>query len=462
MDKWLRNPNVVKVVAVVLAVLLWFVVHLDVNSSTEVSNPSLRSEKIHNVKVSAAGYDTSKYHIVSIDPPEVTVVLKGRDSAIKRIDTSNFNIIVDLANEPPGTLYLPAKPNRPLPAGVSVEIVPDRVKVVLEEKQRKEVPVVIHVSGTPAEGYKAGQPIVNPQRVHVTVPSSMLDLVELARGEISVDKANAAVKKQVKLVAYDKNGKVIEGSISPHVVDVEVPITVPFKTMPLQIKWIGLPAKGYAIASVQQSVDEVTVYGPQQALDKMDFYEGFQLDINDIKEDKTWTLNIPLKNNVAQVDPAQVEIKLNVVPAVTKTLENVPITISGLNDGMTVKWITPEAGVFNVTVEGAPAVIDKLKLQDVQAIVDASNLPQGKHEVPVTLSLPAFVKKADGVTKVALEIGSKQATESSPNQQEPAVTPEAEASLTPSPSSTPLIPSPTPSPTVQPSIQATPTNQGRD
>lgn len=457
MDNWLRNANVVKVVAVLLAILLWFVVHLDVKTSAEISSPSIRTEKINNVSVTPMdNFDASKYSIVSIDPPEVTVLLKGRDSSLKRINTSNFKIVVDLSNQSPGTLYLPVQPDRPLPTGVTAEILPDRVKVVLEEKQRKEVPVLIHVTGTPAEGYKAGQPIVNPNRVHVTVPSSMLDSVDSARGEISVDKANSAVTKQVRLTAYDKNGKVVEGSISPQVVDVEVPVTVPFKTMPLQIKWLGFPAKGFAVASVQQSVDQVTVYGPQQVLDKMDFYEGFQLDINGIKEDKTWTLDIPLKNKAVQVEPAKVEIKLSVVPSATKTLDNVPVTISGLNDGMTANLIAPEAGTLSVTVEGAPAVIDKMKLQDVQAIVDVSNLPQGKHELPVMFNLPAFVKKADGVAKVTVEIGSKLTGDNSQKQQAATASP----SPAPTPTATPLAPTPTPeaSPTIQPSVQATPTS----
>lgn len=458
MDKWLAKPNVVKVIALFLGILLWFVVHLDVKTSTETSGgTSVRNEKINNVSVSALdNYDSSKYSIVSIDPPEVTVILNGRDASVKRINTSNFKIVVDLSEQQPGTLYLPVKTDRPLPAGVTAEILPERVKVVLEERQRKEVPVTINVTGTPAEGYKAGQPVVNPKRVHVTVSSSMLDIVDSARAEVNVDKASSAVTKQVRLSAYDKNGKVVEGAISPQVVDVEVPVTVPFKTMPLQIKWIGSPAKGFAVSGVQQSVDQVTVYGPQQVLDKMDFYEGFQLDISGIKENKSWALDLPLKNKVAQVDPGKLEIKLNVVPSAVKTLEGVPITVIGLNEGLTTKWISSEAGTLSVTVEGAPAIIDKLKLQDVQAIVDVSNLPQGKHEVPVTISLPAFVKRVDEVTKVTIEIGSKQTANSTPVQ--PTATP-TPSLLSPLPTPTML---PSSSPTVEPSVQAAPTSQGRD
>jgi hypothetical protein len=46
-------------------------------------------------------------------------------------------------------------------------------------------------------------------------------------------------------------------------------------------------------------------------------------------------------------------------------------------------------------LEGAPDLLGKLTLQDVQAIVDVSNLAPGKHELAINLSLPMFIKQAE-------------------------------------------------------------------
>ena len=54
------------------------------------------------------------------------------------------------------------------------------------------------------------------------------------------------------------------------------------------------------------------------------------------------------------------------------------------------KVTQPETAQLNITVEGAPAIIDQLKLQDIQAILDVSNLPPGKHELKVALNLPTY------------------------------------------------------------------------
>ena len=61
----------------------------------------------------------------------------------------------------------------------------------------------------------------------------------------------------------------------------------------------------------------------------MEFYQGPQLNIQDLKETKEYSLDIPLRNKVTQLDPAKVTVQVEIVPSITRALENVPITIIG-------------------------------------------------------------------------------------------------------------------------------------
>jgi YbbR domain-containing protein len=408
MDKWLRNTNVVRVVALVIGILLWVVVHLEENSFTNTTTPlSDREETINNVAITKK-IDESLYYISSMEPSNVQVILKGKDSVIKKVTTSNsYKVELDMTQVGKGEHNLTLTPVG-FPTNLVVEIIPNTVHVIIEEQQKKEIQVNINVKGTPAEGLKAGQPIISPNRVYVTAPTSRLNEIDTVRGEVSVDKAQSAVKKQVKLQAYGKDGKELALDMNPQVVDVEVPITSPFQTIPLQIKVVGEPLKGFAIASVVQSPDKVTVYGSQDIVDKMEFYQGPQLNVQDANVTKDFSLDIPLINKITQVDPTKVSVHVEIVPSVTKAIENIPITIIAQNDGFNTKVITPETAKINITVEGAPGIIEQMKVQDVQAIVDVSNLPPGKHDIPVTLNLPSFVKK--GVMpdlKATVEISEK-------------------------------------------------------
>jgi YbbR domain-containing protein len=420
MDKWLRNTNVVRIVALILGILLWVVVHMEENSVTGTNPLSNREETINNVAITKK-YDESLYYISSINPSNVQLIVRGKDSDVKKVTAShNYTVELDLTKVGKGEHDLALTPVG-FPSTLVVDIIPRTVHVVIEEKQKKEVPVVINVKGTPASGLKAGQPIIKPNKVYISAPTSRLNEIETVRGEVSVDKAESAVTKQVKLLAYDKNGREVAVDMNPQVVDVEVPITSPFQSIPLQLKITGEPLKGFAIASVVQNPDKVTVYGSQDTVNKMEFYQGPELNLQDVNASKEYTLDIPIMDKTTQVDPAKVTVQVEIVPSVTKAVENVPITIIGQNDGFNTKVITPNNGKVNITVEGAPKIIESLKVQDVQAIVDVSNLPPGQHEVSVSLNLPSFVKKGPlQDIKVTVEISAKASSTTVPATEVPA------------------------------------------
>jgi YbbR domain-containing protein len=439
MDKWLRNNNIVKGIALLIGILLWFVVHLDVAKTSTAATPLPGEQTITNVKVVPTRFDASHFSIQEIDPAEVNITLRGKQTALTRLDTTPIQVQVDLSNATVGKHSYPLRAVN-IPSTLTSTLVPMTVMVTLEELQKKEIPVSINVVGTPAAGYKVGQPIVNPNRVHVTLRTSQLDNVDSVRADVNVDKATGVISKQVKLTAYGKDGKAIEAAITPPVVDVEVPITLPFKEMPLQIKLIGQPAKGFSVAAMTQSVKLVTVYGSQDNLDKMEFYDGPLVDLTDLKESKQVTLDIPVLNKDIRVEPAKVNISLDVVPSAAKTLDNIPLRISGENDSYVTKLVTPALPSIQATLEGAPALLDKITVQDVQAIVDVSNLAPGKHDLNINLNLPAFIYKSDvqpQILRATVEITAKVAAASKPPGTSGSPSPIISASPTPAASPSP-------------------------
>jgi YbbR domain-containing protein len=414
MDKWLRNTNVVRIVALVIGILLWVVVHMEETNLSGNSPIREREETINNVAITTK-YDETHYYISSMAPANVQVILKGKEASVKKVTTSNsYQIQLDMTQVGKGDHQLTLTPVG-FPSDVDVQIVPRTVHVIIEELQMKEVPVLINVKGTPAAGLKAGQPIVKPGKVYITAQTSKLDQIENVRGEVSVDKAQSAVTKQVRLQAFDKDGKEVTLNMNPSVVDVEVPITSPFQTIPLQLKISGAPPAGYAIAMVTQTPDKVTAYGAQDVVDKLEFYQGPQLSLQDLKETKDFSLDIPLRNKVTQLDPSKVTVHVEVVPSITKAVENVPITIIGQNENYITKVTQPATSSLNITVEGAPTIIDQLKVGDIQAILDVSNLPPGKHELNMTLNLPTFVKLGlPQEVKATVEISEKTTKATNP------------------------------------------------
>ncbi|NOU95672.1 hypothetical protein GC093_20930 [Paenibacillus sp. LMG 31456] len=396
MDQWLRNTNVVKVLALIIGILLWAVVHMEDSTLAGTGSNGVREEQISNVSVTPK-YDSSQFYVETIEPTQVIVTITGKDAALKKaMNASNYSVELDLTNISKGEHIVPLTPVG-FPTNVTVKISPSSAKVIIDEKSNKQMPVTVNVTGIPAVGLKAGQPIVKPNKVTVTVPSANIDAVESIRADVNVEKAQSPVTNKARLIAYDKNGKVMEMvAINPAVVDVEVPITSPFTTVPLQLKLVGEPPRGFGVASFVQNTDKVTVYGPQDVLNRLEYYEGPSINLVDMKEEKEYSFNldIPLRNKVTQLDPSKVEVKIIIVPSVTKTLEQIPLSIVGQNDGFDTKVVLPEGGKTSLIIEGAPALVEKVKAADAQAILDVSNLPPGRHELSVSWNLPTFIKKA--------------------------------------------------------------------
>jgi len=413
MDKWLRNSNVVKLLALVLGILLWVVVNLEESANPGVSPISERESKIYNVSITPK-YDPTQYYIKSIEPSEVMISLRGRESALRKVTTGSYKIELDLTSVGTGQFNLPLKPVG-FPSGVNVEIFPPSVKVVIEELQKKEMPVAVRLTGTPANGLKAGQPIANPSRVLVTLPSSRLDQVETVQAEVNIDQAKETVVKQAKLVAYDKDGNEVEALITPAVVDIEVPITDPFKEMPLKLKILNEPANGYSVAQLIQKQVQVTVYGKQEVLNKMDFYEGPPIDLSGLTGSRSFLLDIPLKDQITRVDPDQVEVQVEIVPSATKVLNQVPIVLVGQNEEYDTRIVSEDQEYIRLTLEGAPNLLDDVSVQDLRAFVDVSNLPPGRHVLKINVSLPSFIKIANsGELQTTVEITDRRAAPAGP------------------------------------------------
>ncbi|MFD2673400.1 CdaR family protein [Marinicrinis sediminis] len=420
MDKWLNNRNVLRLIALMIAILLWVIVHMDREVTTPQSQTSLISTKtIQDVKVQKVGLDTELFYIQEINTEHVTVTLRGNKSRLNTVSTKDGNakIQADLSNLTAGKHVLMLEPIG-FPEELDVEIYPDTITVQIEEIEKREFPVKIELLGKPAEGFRTGVPILNPSRVVVSGSNAELSRLKVVRAEVEVEGAKETVQGEYKLTALNENDEAMDIEITPAVVDVELPITSPFKTVPMRIKLIGEPPAGYSVSAFEQSVKQVTVYGDEDVLNEMEFYDGIEIDLTKLTNDKLYSLNIPLRDNVDRIVPETVEVEISVVPSQKKTFEDIPIVFSGENGEYTTRLLEPSDGKVSISVEAAPSKLKGMKAGDIQAILDVSNLPPGTYEETLKLNLPSYVKAKP--VQVQLEIVPKNVSEEEiPPEQEP-------------------------------------------
>lgn len=394
MDNWFKNNNVLKILSLLLSIMLWLVVSLD-TSNTPQSNPlpNGRGENTYYYDANVVPIYNDVDYAVDIEDDQIQVSLKGNKELIEEmrskenIDKGQF--FIDIRNYEPGTYEVPVYYSG-FPQELEVGIEPATVKVVLEEKHRKEFNVNIEKVGEEAEGYQTGDPIIKPKKVHVTGTKDRVEEVAMVKAIVDIENVMAPINQEVPLKAYDKNGNEVKVDISPQTVEVQIPVTSPYATVPLTFKIINYPPQGYAISSIEQIPKDITLYGSKDDLSKYTFYTGPNLDLSNVTQDQTIRLDIPLENGLLKIEPEFVEFNVNIVKSTTKTFTNVPIEINGLNNGFNAEL--NEQSV-SITLEGAEEILANLKNDDLQAFIDITNLPVGEHEVAIQYNVPLFVKR---------------------------------------------------------------------
>ncbi|SFS88588.1 CdaR family protein [Marininema halotolerans] len=388
MDKWLQNNNVIKLIALALAIMLWM-------SVNDASFSNLKGEKdrsiINNVTLQAL-YNKDRYEITQM-PKTVNLILQGDPNFLKMANPSQYKAYIDLRELGAGKHdHVPVKVEGL--RGLDVKADPNEVNVDIEEKQQKEMAVDVDIIGKPDNQYKVGAPVVKPSKVLVQGRKSALDGVTAVKAVINADGAQETISRSASLQIYGKNGVLNGLEVNPRVVDVTLPIAGPNAVVPLKVEIGKEPPEGYAVEKVTVGAKQVTVYGPKSYVEGLDVYPGPKPDLSKAKGDRTFELPIPLSGDAVKVEPSVTDVTVHIVKGKTKGMKEIPIRIKGTDSEQKVEL---EKGLdrLDLTLYGAPSLLKKVEKSDVEAFIDVSNLSAGEHRVPIHVNLPLHIRLQD-------------------------------------------------------------------
>jgi YbbR domain-containing protein len=389
MDKWLKNNNVVKVLSLVLAIMLWMVVNINQNPNA-VGGQQI-STKIDQVQLQAI-YDENKYFVTM--PSTVQVEIKGSSDYFTLpswvTGKNNYKVYVDLSSLKKGAYTVPVQ-FKGFPFGAEVVSEPKTVQVIIEEAKKVEKTVQVELIGKVKEGFVRGEVAVKPGTVMVSVPESKVQDLAAVQAIVNVEGATDNIDKTVELKAVDKNGQPIRAKINPKNVDVAIPVTLPYKSVPLELDYTGSPPDGIVISSIVMNPATITVYGPKDLLLDLSAYMGPTLDLSRFSADDTMKMKIPLYNQFSKTDPDTVEITVHVSTAVSNNAMDIPIKIVNLPQGRTAT-ISKPGPTLHVQLQGTAENLAKLTKDDIEATIDGSKLGIGEQNVVIKVKAPYTMK----------------------------------------------------------------------
>ncbi|WP_413376818.1 YbbR-like domain-containing protein [Alkalihalobacillus sp. 1P02AB] len=404
MDKLFNSHWFVKIISFFIALMLFTMVNLDNVNNQPGLLPTLSSSThtVGEVPLTVY-YDEENYSL--IDQTEtVQVTLTGSQTAIQMFQMMrpNYEVFVDVTAQEEGTHTLQVE-HRGFRNDVTVAIVPEYARVVLQEKQTYSLPVTVELVNEEEveEGYSVGTPIVTPVNVTVKAARDAVAEVATAKAYVNISEADGSIEDTVPVKLYDRNGNELSLETEPSIVEVKVPITSPNKTVPIKITREGELPDDLSLESLIVEPREVTIFGPTEVIDEIDVLEGIILDLSELEDGEPVELEIPLPEGIEQVEPETLMVTPTISEKVDREFEDLSLEIVGESAGTTVSLASGEPSTISVVARGALSRLEELTREDIQVFIDVSQEGEGEHEVEVQINGPrdfAFVASQNKIT----------------------------------------------------------------
>jgi hypothetical protein len=182
-----------KLLSIVIATGLW----LALSGQSEVATSVPAAVRYRNVP---PDLELSSDHI-----ERLFLKVRGPAARLAASSLAQTTLVLDLGNalKPGAQTFTITKDNLTLPPGVTlVRVVPSQVRVRLERRSAKTVPVEVRFAGPPPRGYRVSQQFVDPQNVSIVGPQSRLEQIGYLQTDpvdLSAELANAEFRVPVVL-----------------------------------------------------------------------------------------------------------------------------------------------------------------------------------------------------------------------------------------------------------------------
>jgi YbbR domain-containing protein len=380
--KWLVNNIDIKLLAFVMAIILWFYIASEYNIS---------AEKYYDIEIVPINLD----HNLSIKEirDKVSVGIKGPQNIIENISAQKIVGTVDLQNiKEAGEYQLVVQTIIPKNTNI-VKTIPDEIRVTVEAVLKREYVVEYNLIGLPEKGYSLkGEPEIVPNEVVVTGPGSVLNQIEQVKIDIDISSISNDLSSVEKVAIYSTDSSIINNiDIQPETVSILVQVGegYPEKVLPVKPRIIGKPAPGFFVSKIEADPNQLEIYGNYSKISFIDFLETIPIDVNGIT--KTLTVKVPpiMGEGIYLTDEQQalIEIQIQVEEREEEQLfEDIIIEIREASPFLDYQ-LNPE--MVDIRVGGKYSCINTITKEDIKVYVDLSDA--GEDKIKLQTELPSEI-----------------------------------------------------------------------
>lgn len=321
----ISNNIFLKIMSVIIALLVWLIL-------VNISDPTTKLT-ISGVVVRLENEDyliDKGYNIDISEGNKISVLVTGPKSKITNLSSSDILATANLKTMSPFSDYanidvsIYQNGNRI----TDVRAVPNisSIKLDIKNRKQKNVSIVPEIIGIPKDGYIVSNLSIEPKEVRVVGEEEVVDKIDVLKAIDVFNPNEKAIKKEVEVVAYDKEGnKINDKSLTFSYNKVLLTANVfHSKKVPLKYAIYGKPKDGLVISSIVASQKEITI-SSENDLSKVTEFKlpDTAIDVNNIDTEKTYRFWLsdyaPLGINVVSDNVITVVVKLDKQNNVKKT-----------------------------------------------------------------------------------------------------------------------------------------------
>ncbi|MFC6207528.1 CdaR family protein [Levilactobacillus tongjiangensis] len=311
-----------RILALILAVLLFFYVNSTKSSSNNQStnsdnNTSLTATKTMTVSVPLQLNVNSNKYFVTGYPSKVKVTLKGPLALVTTTaNTQNFKVYAALSDLGTGK-HKVSLHQEGLNHEIQSTISPAKITVDIEPRRTVSFPVKVkYNSQNIAAGYSAGKATSDTTTVKATGAANEISRIKEVIAQLTVPQnSKKTLNSQAVIEALDSSGKTVNVILTPSTTTVNLPITSDGQGKKVGLNLNAKNGSSGTTYKLTSNVSKVTAYGSSSQLKKLSDVD-VDVDVSDVKSQSTKTVTLDTSdNNVTAFDPTTIKVT---VQATTK------------------------------------------------------------------------------------------------------------------------------------------------
>jgi YbbR domain-containing protein len=368
------------ILALALASALWIVVQNEQNPDRTDMTPFLVPVEVIN---------TPGGLIVVSEAAQVQLRVRAPSDAWPALRPGSFRVTADASEARAGINELGVTVESLLSQVRAVDPVPPRVNVAIEELTDRFVPIRLNLGGNVPVGYAYTAPRITPETVQISGPASAVSRVDSVLVDIRLEGITVSINATYVPRPIDARGETVRTvRVSPATINVEIGISqqISYKEVGVRPVTRGRVASGYFLEPIDVEPASVTVVGPPDRLQSLNFVETEPVELGGVSSSVVRRAGIALPPGLSLLQPQPVTLTIRPSPLTTSQTIRATPALSGLSPTLQVVGEIPP---LDITLSGSAPTVQGLSARDFRIVLDLTGRPSGRHEIFPQVTAPA-------------------------------------------------------------------------